>query len=1374
MKEDRMVEDNKQEMAPETEGTSAMPRKDGFAGGLARKFIDSPLTPLLLIASFLIGVMGMIITPREEDPQISVPMVDIFVGYPGASAEQVKNLVSEPLERLMSEISGVKHVYSMSQEGRAMITVRFDVGQQMEPSLVKLYDKMYSHMDAIPKGVTQPLAKPKGIDDVPIVTLTLSSKVDDIVTLRKMALDVQQKLKSLPNTGQSFITGGSPEQVRIEVDPSRLTAYGVTLSQVARAVGAANQRTQAGDMIEGNRAFTVYSGEFLHDARQVGNLLITVSNNRPVMLRDLATISQGESESKSIVTQSRRLDDGRFSNHPAVTIAIAKKRGTNGVEIARSILSEVESLKGSLIPDSIQVDVTRDYGLTADEKVSGLIFKLFIVTVIVTLLMMLSMGKQTAIIVAITIPVVLLMTLFVAYLLGFTINRVSMFALVFAIGILVDDAIVVVENIYRRWLERKSTDVELTIQAVDEVGNPTVLATFTVVAALLPMAFVSDMMGPFMMPIPVLASAAMLFSLFAAFIFVPWLSTRIKPSMSQLDLAARREHEQSQKIGKTYRKLITPIMSNRLLGMLTLFGIIFLMLAAVSLFYFKAVAFKMLPMDNKSELNIVIDMPEGTDLFVTSNLARRFSASLNSIPEIISYQTYVGTASPFNFNGLVRHYFLRSQPWQADIAIQLLPKHDRQRSSHEVAMQVREMLTPVAHASGARLTIAEAPPGPPVLASMVAEVYGPNAEGRRRFAGDLMRIMEDTPDLADINSFMIRPYSEIAFEVDRMHAAMHGISVEDINREVTMAMGGFQVGPIKLVQELEQTTIILQLPLAVRANLGNLLAMPVRTAAGVTIPLGELGRFTKRQVSPTIFHKDLQPVEYVTADVIGPLGAPLYGMINVDSKLASYRAPDGSTVKGTYFGKPKDPNAYGFKWDGEWEVTYVTFRDMGLAFGVALILIYMLVVAEFRNFLLPLVVMAPIPLTLIGIIPGHWMLGADFTATSMIGFIALAGIIVRNSILLVDFAKGKVEEGMSVREAVVMAAEVRMRPIVITALALVIGSTVLLTDPIFQGMAVSLLFGSIVATFLTLVVIPLGCFSAHKSFNCRDGGGECPQDSVPPPDKDPSGGAPSGGAPSSGQDVGAPSGGRPPRLSKSGEPQAATPEPQAAPPSTSGRPPRLAKRTEAESPAPVAEAAPAGVGGRPPRLTKQSDTGDGMPETQAAPPTGGRPPRLEKTSGTQAPAPVATSTAPTAGRPPRLLKPGAPPPPANATNSALIGTRPPRLEKRSDPPGTMETETTDIAPEDEINIEIEESSAPVTPPVQTTAKPGALKPRQAPAKSKAITATKTPKAATKGKAPATATKPAVAAAPARTPLSPHKRKMRGIRIKAMDDGSDET
>jgi multidrug efflux pump subunit AcrB len=1060
--------------------------RTGIAGSLARIFINSPLTPLLLIASFVIGMLGMVITPREEDPQISVPMVDILVAYPGASAEQVKNLVAEPLERLMSEMSGVKHVYSVSQDGRAMVTVRFNVGEQMEPSLVKLYDKLSSHMDVIPKGVMPPLVKPKSIDDVPVVTLTLSSKDHDIVTLRKLALDVQQRLKSLPNTGQSFVVGGSPDQVRIEVDPAQLTSYGVTLAQISQSISASNQRVEAGSLVNGGNTLTVFSGDFLRDARQVGDLLMAVKDNQPVFLRELARISQGESETKNIVTQSTRDATGQFFTRPAVTIAIAKKRGTNGVDVARDILHEVDTLKGTLIPNAVSVDVTRNYGETANDKVSHLNFKLVLVTVIVTLLMFLTMGKQPAVITLITIPVVLLMTMAVAYLMGFTINRVSMFALVFAIGILVDDAIVVVENIYRRWLEKESTDDELTIQAVDEVGNPTILATLAVVAALLPMAFVSDMMGPFMLPIPALASAAMVFSLLAAFIFVPWLATRIKPNMQQLHKAAEREHAEGKKIASFYEKLITPIMISPFKGKVTLILIIVALLASVAMFFFEIVAFKMLPFDNKSELNIVIDMPEGTDLFVTANLAQNLAQAMNGIAEVSAYQTYVGTSSPFNFNGLVRHYFMRSQPWQADLAVQLLPVDERHRSSHKIAMQVRELLTPIAQAAGAKLTIAEAPPGPPVLASMVAEVYGPDADTRRTVAAQLMKLMQNTPDVKDVNTFMIKPYQEEVFEIDRQHAAMQGVNVEEINHDVSMAMGGYEVGSIKLVHELEQTLIVLQLPLSVRANPGSLLALPIRTATGSTVPLGELGQFVKRDVSLPIYHKDLRPVEYVTADVVGALGAPLYGMMNVDAQLKNYLTPDGVKLQGSYFGKPKNLDVSSFKWDGEWDVTFVTFRDMGIAFAAALVLIYMLVVAEFRNFLLPLVVMAPIPLTLIGIIPGHWLLGADFTATSMIGFIALSGIIVRNSILLVDFAKSKVQAGMPVRDAVVLAAEVRMRPIIITALALVIGSMVLLTDPIFQGMAVSLLFGSIIATFLTLVVIPMGCLSAHKAFCARD------------------------------------------------------------------------------------------------------------------------------------------------------------------------------------------------------------------------------------------------------------------------------------------------
>ena len=1352
-----------QEHAPEGQHP---PRRHGLAGWMARAFIESPLTPLLLVASFLVGLLGMIITPREEDPQISVPMVDIIVAYPGASAEQVKNLVSEPLERLMSELSGVKHVYSRSQDGMSLVTVRFHVGEQMEPSLVKLYDKLQSHMDAIPKGVMPPLVKPKSIDDVPVVTITLSSAEHDIVTLRKLALDVMQRFKSLPDTGQSFIVGGSQEQVRVEVDPARVVGHGLTLAQIARVIGAANQRAEAGNVVDGNRAFTMFSGEFLHDARQVGDLVVSVNQGKPVFLRDVAIISQGESETKTTVSHTQRLSEDSFATHPAVTIAVAKKKGTNGVDVARALLAELETMKGSLIPGNVLVSVTRDYGATAHEKVSGLIFKLFLVSVLVTLLMFVTMGKRPAMIVLITIPVVLLMSLAVAYLFKFTINRVSMFALVFAIGILVDDAIVVVENVYRRWLQARRTDDDLTVDAVDEVGNPTILATFTVVAALLPMGFVSDMMGPYMLPIPVLSSAAMLFSLLAAFMFVPWLAARMKPKMRELEVATEREHRQGKAIAGFYDKMITPIMDSRILGVITLFVIIGAMMAAMSMFYFQAVPFKMLPYDNKSELQVVIDMPEGTDLMVTANLAHRIGEELQKVPEVMAFQTYVGTASPFNFNGLVRHYFMRMRPWQGDIAIQLQDKKLRKRSSHEIATDVREVLTPIAHSMGARLTVAEAPPGPPVLAPVVVELYGPNAEVRRKVASDMMGIFYKTPHIADVNTYMEAPHDEIVFEVDRLRASMFGLNVEDINREVMMAMGGFEVGPVKLVHELEQTIIVLQVPLAMRANLGNLLVLPIRLPNNATVPLGELGRFVKRSVSPVIYHKDLRPLEYVTGDVVGKLGAPLYGMLNIDARLKSYTTPDGQVMSGHYFGKPEDTSVSGFKWDGEWEVTYVTFRDMGLAFMAALVLIYILVVAEFKNFILPLVVMAPIPLTLIGIVPGHWLLNADFTATSMIGFIALAGIIVRNSILLVEFAKDRVEEGMSVRDSVVLAAEVRMRPIVITALALVIGSMVLLTDPIFQGMAVSLLFGSLIATFLTLVVIPLGCLSAQSQF-CRlspecgaPAGGMPPRGGVPPAGGvPPTGGMPpSGGIPPSGG--AAPTPGRPMRLAKRGElpeggvaaaaaaaaaaveavvggeaeaapgarpprlvkriepPPAAMEAPPAAPLQTGGRPQRLMKRAEVETAAPPPQAAvvlpAAEAGGRPPKLLKRADVAPPAPGPEAAAEVPGRPPRLARKPAEPAIAP------PAAFAPATLEAPAAPPvPPAAAPG------RPQRLVKR-----VAETEPAPQALV--VPVVPEQPAAPPPPPATAPTRPPRLK--------KTAVAPVTPKVTAKA-----ATPPAVAA-----------------------------
>ena len=1044
----------------------------GIAGRTARAFVQSPLTPLLLAAFFLIGILGVLVTPREEDPQISVPMVDIMVAYPGASSPEVANLIAEPLERLMSELSGVDHVYSVSHEGGAMVTVRFKVGEQMEPSLVKLYDKLQSNMDVIPKGVLPPLVKPKTIDDVPVVTVTLSSDTLDAVQLRKLGLDVQQRFKSLPNTGLSFVTGGSLEQVRVDVDPSMLAAYHLTMSRIAQAIGAANQRGPAGDVVDANTHFDVYTGAFLTSAAEVGGLVIAVDQNRPVYLRDVATVSQGASETKTIVENAERGADGTFASKPAVTVAVAKKHGTNGVDVADALLSELTAMKGSLIPASVDVRVSRDYGATAHDKVSHLIFKLFIVSALVTVLAFVTMGIRPAVIVLITIPAVLLMSLSVAYVLGFTINRVSMFALVFAIGILVDDAIVVVENIYRRWLADEDTSDRVTVEAVDEVGNPTILATFTVVAALLPMGFVSEMMGPYMLPIPVLSSAAMLFSLIAAFVFVPWLAARVKPSMGALRRAAESEHRQSAVIARWYGKLIVPIMNSRPLGKLTLLAIILAMLGAVAMFPLKLVAFKMLPFDNKSELQVVIDMPEGTDLIVTANLAERIGTRLQQISEVTAYQTYVGTASPFNFNGLVRHYFLRNLAWQGDLSVELKDKADRSRSSHDIASEIRRVLAPIAAEAGARLTIAETPPGPPVLAPLVVELYGPTAEIRREVAAKIMSILQKTPNIADVNTYMEAPHSQLEFQVDRQRAAMFGVSVEAINREIRIAAGGFEAGALQSVYNLEQAVIVVQTPLATRVNLGNLLVLPIPTQTGTTVPLGELGKFAQVPVDPPIYHKDLRPIEYVTGEVVGALGAPLYGMMAVDAALKNYVTPDGQHISGNYIARPAQTDVSGFKWDGEWQVTYVTFRDMGLAFIAALVLIYILVVAEFRNFTLPGVVMAPIPLTLIGIIPGHWLLGADFTATSMIGFIALAGIIVRNSILLVDFIRHKQSEGRPLREVLLEAGAIRFKPIVLTAAAAMIGASFILFDPIFQGLAISLLFGLASSTLLTVLVIP--------------------------------------------------------------------------------------------------------------------------------------------------------------------------------------------------------------------------------------------------------------------------------------------------------------
>ncbi|WP_457677083.1 efflux RND transporter permease subunit [Thiolapillus sp.] len=1092
----------------------------GIAGRTARFFINSPLSPLLYITMFLLGLAGLIMTPRQEDPQISVPLIDLFVQYPGAPVEEVASLAIQPLERMMWEIQGVKHVYSVSQRGGGMVTVQFEVGEEMEPSLVKVNEQLASNMDKIPNGVSPPLVQAKGIDDVPVVTLTLWSDKDfngdgipdvDDSQLRRLALSVLQSIKEIPETGEGFVVGGRAEQVTIEVLPERLAGYGISLGQVAQAIQQANVEQQAGNVEAGGTHFTVVTGKFLQTADDINHLKVGSHNGVPVYVRDVALVRQGPEDAKQMVayyTGAASENPDLAISVPAVTIAIAKKKGTNGVSVANKVLERVEELKGRLIPSNVQVSVTRNYGKTADDKVTALIFKLFVATFFVFILVWWAFrALKPAIVVLLVIPVVLLFTVFGAWMLGFTIDRVSLFALIFSIGILVDDAIVVVENIYRRWLEEGKTDAETAVDAVREVGNPTILATLTVIGALLPMGFVSGMMGPYMMPIPALGSVAMVISLFAAFVFTPWLAIHplFRPSMEYLAVAEKREHREAEKLEKLYRRILMPMIEDPRKARRFRLAMWAVFLLMCSMFYFKLVVVKMLPLDNKPEFSVVLDMPEGTALAETANRANQVANLVRKLPEVTAVQVYVGTAKPFDFNGMVRHYYLRRQPWQAEIQVQLLDKHHRKRSSHEIAVDTRARITELFKDVNAEFAVVEMPPGPPVLQSVVATVYGPDAPTRRKVAADLTEVFEQAPNLEDVDNYMVQPHDYWRFMVDREKADMRGISVDAINKNLAMALGGMVLGDVKQRAGHEPVNIVIQVPLAERSQITRLGDLLIQSKDGVGVPLRELGEFKRVPVEPAVFNKDLRAVEYVVADVGGRLAAPVYGMLQVEDLLSNWKdgkpyvTPDGvELAERTYWTGPPPTDALsGFEWTGEWTVTYETFRDMGMAFGAALVLIYILVVWEFGNFRIPALIMSPIPLTLLGIIPVHAIffalgLGGEFTATSMIGWIALAGIIVRNSILLVDFSIHEVQKGTTVPEAVIKACKTRTRPILITAFALIFASSVIFFDPIFQGMAISLASGVLVSTILTLVVIPLGMVSASESL-CEAAGRRCPK-----------------------------------------------------------------------------------------------------------------------------------------------------------------------------------------------------------------------------------------------------------------------------------------
>jgi multidrug efflux pump subunit AcrB len=1048
----------------------------GIAGKIAHAFIQSKLTPLIVIASLLLGLFAVIVTPREEEPQIVVPMIDVYVTYPGASAKEVEERVTRPMEKLLWEIKGVEYIYSIVKPGFNLTIVRFYVGEGMEESLVKLYNKLMSNYDRIPPGVSQPMVKARSIDDVPVLTLTLWSESPRIsgYELRRVALELCTEIKKDQNVAEFTVIGGQRRQARVVLDPARLKAYNASAFQIMDALGKSNYSLPSGAYPSQNREILVDTGGLLNNIDEVGRVVVGVHNGRPVYLKDVAVLKDGPEEPGNYVfmglgpaSQRKGIPGSPAGQNEAVTIAIAKKKGANASVVAREALAKVDALRGHLIPSDVNVTVTRNYGETAKDKSNELLEHMLIATISVIILIALALGAREAIVVAVAVPVTLALTLLINYLYGYTLNRVTLFALIFSIGILVDDAIVVVENIHRHF-KLHGADVDQAVKAVDEVGNPTILATWTVIAALLPMAFVSGLMGPYMRPIPVGASAAMLFSLLVAFIVSPWMSYRI------LGKAGKTAHHKPEKdFYPLYEKIIAPLMDSAKKRRLALAGVGGLLLLAMVLVPLKLVTVKMLPFDNKSELQVIIDMPEGSAMEKTAALAQEMGGYLKRVPEVTDYQLYVGTAAPFNFNGLVRHYFLRAGANVADIQVNFVAKGDRKDQSHDIAKRIRPGLKEIGDRYGARIKVAEIPPGPPVLSTLVAEVYGPDTTRQIEIAHQIRDIFEQTPGVVDVDWYVEADQKKLIFEANRTKAAENGVSTEALSQSMRIALSGAVAGLVHLDKEKEPVDIFLRMPLEDRAYPSTLRSLNVPSRMGSQVPLAELVSVREGVGEKTIYHKNLKNVTYVIGDVAGTEESPVYAIFKMKEAVKNLKLPEGYELKQYDAVQPWLEDTYSMKWDGEWHITIEVFRDLGIAFAAVLVIIYILVVAWFRNFLTPIVIMVPIPLTLVGILPGHWIFGAFFTATSMIGFIALSGIIVRNSILLVDFAEQEWREGKDLRHALLSAGAVRFRPIVLTAAAVVVGSFVMIFDPIFQGLAIAMMFGAVAATGLTLVVIPL-------------------------------------------------------------------------------------------------------------------------------------------------------------------------------------------------------------------------------------------------------------------------------------------------------------
>ena len=1055
-----------------------MKERLGFAGKFAHTFIDSKLTPLIIAASILLGVGAVLMLPREEEPQIIVPMIDLFVQMPGASAKEVEERVTRPMEQLLWEIPGVEYIYSTSSPGFSMAIVRFRVGEDEEKSIVKLNQKMFANFDLIPPGASQPLIKPRSIDDVPILALTMSSDHYDHFTLRRIAAQVYDQIKQVVDVSEVKIIGGQRRQVRVILDSAKMAAYHLAPVAVIPILDQQNRQLTSGSFSSDNREFLVDTGGFLHTAEEVGSIVVGAFNQRPVFLRDIAKIADGPEEPADYVLMGQgrgaspksRGNISVSSVLPAVTLTVAKRKGTNAIQVADRVLKKIDLVKGVMIPDDVTVAVTRNYGETAEEKSNELLLHMLIAIVSVSVLIMVTLGLRESGIVAIAIPVTLALTLALLYLYGYTLNRVTLFALIFSIGILVDDAIVVVENIVRHYRLPENRDrpiLEVAAEAVDEVGNPTILATFAVIAAIIPMAFVRGLMGPYMRPIPVGATAAMLFSLMVAFIVTPWASLRL------LKKEGKASHGAEGWSTKLYRRVMTPLIHSPFWrnGFLAL--VVVLLLATLSLFAFKVVRVKMLPFDNKSEFQIIIDMPVGSTLEQTASVTREIGDYIRTVPEVINYQMYVGTASPYNFNGLVRHYFLRRGPHEADIQVNLLTKGERKAQSHDIAKRVRPRIDEIGAKYKARIKVAEVPPGPPVLQTLVAEIYGPDYNRQIEIAHQIRGIFDKTSGVVDVDWYVEADHPKYRFVLDREKASLNGVTPEQVSNSLRMAVTGMGAGILHQEAEKEDVVIYLRLPRDERSSVEDLKQIKVMGQRGNLIPLRELVRVEKVIADKSIYHKNLMPVVYVTGDVAGQEESPLYAILKMNKVLDQLKLPEGYRLERYVSQQPFSALKYAMKWDGEWHISYEVFRDLGLAFAAVLVLIYILVVGWFQSFKTPVTIMAAIPFSLVGILPAHALMGAFFTATSMIGFIAGAGIVVRNSIILVDFIELRLKQGMPLADAVVDAGAVRFRPMMLTAAAVIVGSSVILFDPIFQGLALSLMAGEVASLFLSRMTVPI-------------------------------------------------------------------------------------------------------------------------------------------------------------------------------------------------------------------------------------------------------------------------------------------------------------